>query len=128
MGKMEDRLRDAATEVHDILGGGWSESIYHKALIRELSGRGIAHHTEGSLTVTYKGGSVGTRRPDLFVQGEDETVVVELKSGSARSSGESQLRQYMSMLEEDSAAVSDISGGALIRFGDTLDVEYFDSS
>jgi GxxExxY protein len=128
MSKMAERLEDAAEEVHKVLGSGWSESVYHKALIRELSGRGIAHYTEGSLTVTYKGGSVGTRRPDLFVEGEDETIVVELKSGSARSSGENQLRQYMSMLSEEPTAVADISGGALIRFGDELDFEYFDSS
>lgn len=116
---MRERLVEAAEEVFDELGSGWSESIYHKALIRELSERKIPHYTEGSLSVMYKGGSVGTRRPDLMVHSEGESIIVELKAGSNR--GSDQLRQYLDMAKESQDLRGSVSGGALIKFNNELE-------
>jgi len=66
----------AAIEVHRILGPGFRESVYHKALGRELELRNIKFVREPSIKVDYKAVNVGTHEPDFVV--EDE-VVVELK-------------------------------------------------
>ena len=116
-----EELRDAAEEVHDILGPGFTESVYHKALIRELSERGIAHHSEGTISVMYKGAPVGRRRPDLFIVTDYGLIVVELKAGS--SSGDAQLEQYIEMVSTNDT-LDDVVGGAVIRFNDDLEFEY----
>lgn len=121
---MREQIEEAAEAVFAELGPGWSESVYHKAMIRELSERGIPHYTEGSIAVMYKGWSVGTRRPDISVQNDDNSVtIVELKAGSNR--GRSQLEQYLRM-GEASADLGTISGGMLIQFNDDLECEYFE--
>jgi GxxExxY protein len=121
---MRECIREAAEEVFDELGPGWSESIYHKALIRELGHRGIPVYTEGSLSVMYKGGSVGTRRPDLMVQmPDDRSIMVELKSGSNR--GKAQLMQYLDMAEK-TKDLGEIRGGAVIRFNDEVEYEFIE--
>lgn len=121
---MRQRLEEAAQEVFDELGPGWSESIYHKALIRELSERKIPHYTEGSLSVMYKSGSVGTRRPDLLVHMENRrSIIVELKAGS--NSGRAQLEQYLEMAEK-SQDLGTIRGGALIQFNAELNMEFIE--
>ena len=66
----------AAIEVHRVLGPGFRESVYHKALARELTLRGIPFVSEPSVRVEYKDINVGTHEPDFLVWDE---VVVELK-------------------------------------------------
>lgn len=118
---MRERIKEAASEVHEELGPGFTESVYHSALQRELSARGITHYSEGTIPVMYKGAPVGRRRPDLFVQSRYGLVVVELKAGS--SSGEEQLLQYLDMsISNDD--LDDVIGGAVVRFNDELEYEY----
>lgn len=118
---MREKLREAAQEVHDRLGSGFTESVYHKALSRELSERAIAHHSEGTIPVMYKGAPVGRRRPDMFVITEYGALVVELKAGS--SSGEEQLLQYLDMTVDDDN-IGEILGGVVIRFNEEMEYEY----
>lgn len=118
---MRNRLNEAATEVHNRLGSGWSESVYHSAYERELSERGIPFHSEGSIPVMYKGAPVGRRRPDMFVVTEYGLIVVELKAGS--TSGEEQLQQYIGMTT-DLDDLGEIVGGILIQFNNELSFEY----
>lgn len=119
---MREQLERAATEVHEELGPGFTESIYHAAFERELSSRGIAFHSEGTIPVMYKGAPVGRRRPDLFVV-DRKITVIELKAGS--SSGEAQLLQYLDLVSDDSN-IGPITGGAVIRFNEELEFEYKD--
>ncbi len=120
---MSNQLKEAAEAVHNELGAGFSESIYHRALERELSERGVAFHSEGTIPVMYKGAPVGRRRPDLFIVEDDGTVtIVELKAGS--SSGEAQLEQYLGLVSADSN-FGKIGGGALIQFNASLEFEAF---
>lgn len=121
---MREALLEAAEEVFEYLGPGWSENIYHKALIRELGERKIPVYTEGSLSVMYKGWSVGTRRPDLSIEMDDgRSIVVELKAGS--NSGRAQLEQYLEMAET-SQDLGEIRGGAVIRFNTELEYEFIE--
>jgi len=114
----ESESIDAAEEVHDALGAGFTESVYHRALEAELSERGVSFSSEGSIPVFYKGTPVGRRRPDLFVKDGDQTIILELKAGSSR--GDAQLLQYLDLLGEDSNF--DISKGMLVQFNDDVEV------
>jgi len=116
MGTVTQDVIDAAEEVHSVLGPGCSESTYHSALEYELSERGIAHSSEGTVPILYKGNPVGKRRPDIFVTDGDETIVVELKAGSDR--GESQMLNYVEILKDDSNF--DVREGLLLQFNDDL--------
>jgi len=121
---MRERLEQAAQEVFDELGAGWSESVYHRALERELSERQIPFHSEGTIPVMYKGAPVGRRRPDLFVVPDvGDTIVVELKAAS--NSGSAQLAQYLDMTEADQN-LGVIRGGAVIRFNEELEYEFIE--
>ena len=121
---MSNQLKEAAEAVHEELGSGFSESIYHRALERELSEQGVAFHSEGTIPVMYKGAPVGRRRPDLFIVADDGTVtIVELKAGS--TSGEAQLDQYLDIVDADSN-FGKIAGGALIQFNSSLEFEEFE--
>ncbi len=119
---MRERLKEAAEEVHETLGSGFTESVYHRALERELSERQVPFHSEGTIPIMYKGAPVGRRRPDLFIVPEEgSTIVVELKAGS--SSGKTQLNQYLDMTEADNN-LGEIRGGAVIRFNSELEFEF----
>jgi len=119
---MERELHRASKEVHSELGSGWTETIYHSAMQRELSERGMAHHSEGTVPVMYKGAPVGRRRPDMFVVAENgDTIIVEMKASS--SSGKTQLFQYLDLVMNDEN-YGKIIGGAVIRFNDKVEFEY----
>ena len=68
---------DAFFEVYNILGFGYLEEIYAKALERELMSRGHKVLREVSIRVVYKGYLVGLQRIDMLV---DDKVLVETKS------------------------------------------------
>lgn len=71
-------ILDASMEVHRTLGPGLLESIYEKALKRELELRGHKIDSQVPIDVRYKGVSVANDlRLDLIV---DDCVIVELKS------------------------------------------------
>jgi len=64
-------------DVHKVLGPGFLENVYHRALEIELKNRGLAFETEKEVALRYCGESVGVHRLDLLVEGE---LVVELKT------------------------------------------------
>jgi len=66
----------AAFEVANILGPGFLEKVYERALVTELRLRGVSVEQQVSIAVTYKGTEVGDYVADLLVDGE---LIVELK-------------------------------------------------
>lgn len=70
-------IMGAIFEVHKQLGPGFLESIYEKALIEEISSRGMAVETQKLINVIYKGKKIGVHRLDLVVE---DKVVIELKT------------------------------------------------
>ena len=70
------KIIGAAFEVHDQLGYGFLERVYHRALQVELLRRGATAEIEKRIQVQYKGVVVGDYDADLIV---DECVVVEIK-------------------------------------------------
>lgn len=64
-------------EVHRILGNGFQEVIYQRALVIEMEKQGLAYNREREMAIYYDGINIGTRRVDFFVE---EQVMVELKA------------------------------------------------
>lgn len=71
------KIIGCAMEVHRILGNGFQEVIYQRALAREMALQGLAFSREHEMDIYYKGDHIGTRRVDFFVEG---LVMVELKA------------------------------------------------
>ena len=81
MGEEDDGSREvigAAIEVHQVLGPGLLESLYQRALVRELTLRGIVFEPQAPVPINYKGVSIGDDlRLDILLPGR---LVVELKA------------------------------------------------
>jgi GxxExxY protein len=73
---LSEKVLGAVFEVSNTLGAGFLEKVYQRALLRELSLRGIRATAEASLAVTYNGHSVGEYFADLVV---DDVLAMELK-------------------------------------------------
>jgi GxxExxY protein len=67
----------AAFEVHNILGSGFLEKVYEKALLQELLQRGVKTEAQQKLRVLYKGKEIGSYAADLVV---DNKIIIELKA------------------------------------------------
>lgn len=102
-------IRGAAMEVYNTLGPGLLESVYEKALLRELEIRGIYATSQVPVEIVYKGKVVGNDlRIDLLVENE---IVVELKSvEELQRVHYKQLRTYMQLLN--------LPVGLLVNFGE----------
>jgi GxxExxY protein len=66
----------AILEVSNVLGTGFLEKVYERALLKELGLRGIRATAQASFTVSYKGQDIGEYYPDILVE---DVLVVELK-------------------------------------------------
>ena len=66
-------------EVHNILGPGFLEAMYKRALLFELHLRGLETRTEMEVHINYKDHHVGKHRLDIVVS---DCVVVEIKGVS----------------------------------------------
>jgi len=70
-------LIGAAFEVHNVLGFGFLEKVYQRALQTELQLRGVKVELEPKIQVQFKGVIVGDYAADLLVA---EKIIVELKT------------------------------------------------
>jgi len=64
-------------EVHNVLGPGFLERVYEKALVKEFALRGIAVETQKEINVSYKGECIGYYYADILVEGK---IIIELKA------------------------------------------------
>jgi GxxExxY protein len=67
----------AAMEVHSVLGKGFQEVIYQRALAIEFADRNISFSREHGMYIQYKGENIGTRRVDFFVE---DCIMLEIKA------------------------------------------------
>jgi GxxExxY protein len=74
------RVIGAAIGVHRLLGPGFLESIYRRALCHELSLLGISFEYERELLVPYKDIRIPGQRYDILVAGR---ILLELKTVEA---------------------------------------------
>jgi GxxExxY protein len=96
-----------AMEVHRILGNGFQEIIYQRALSVEMDLRNINHEREFEMPLNYKGVDVGQRRVDFLVCDE---ISVEIKA--ITNLDDTNLAQAMNYLE-----AYNLQTGLLINFG-----------
>jgi GxxExxY protein len=101
------KIIGCAMEVHRILGNGFQEVIYQRALAIEMEMQGLKFQREFEIPIFYKDHPLGTRRADFFVE---EKVMVELKAVIQLE--DAHLAQAINYLEAYKREV-----GLLINFG-----------
>ncbi len=74
---LTSKIIGCAMEIHKILGNGFQELIYQRALEKEIALQGLAYAREFEMPIFYKDDQIGTRRVDFLVEG---AVSVELKA------------------------------------------------
>ena len=74
------RIIAAAAEVHRLLGPGFEEVIYQRALAKELPSHDLAFSREVWIDVLYKEEKVGRKRVDFVVGDSSGDVMVEIKA------------------------------------------------
>jgi GxxExxY protein len=76
-GELTHRIIGCAMQVHRILGAGFQEIIYQRALGIEMKKKGLEFQREMERTIFYDEIEIGTRRVDFFVE---DSIMVELKA------------------------------------------------
>src|SRR6476646_1457480 len=66
----------AIYEVSNHLGAGFLEKVYERALVRELTLRGIKAESRVPISIAYKGESIGDYFADILVE---DCLIIELK-------------------------------------------------
>ncbi len=101
-----------AYKVHNILGPGFLEKVYERALKLELDQLGIDVQQQGKLPVWYQGQSVGVFFPDLWI---DKQLIIEIKAvQNLILEHETQLIHYLT--------ATGVETGLLINFGSSVQV------
>lgn len=78
--KFEDlthKIIGCAMRVHSVLGSGFQEVIYQRAMTIEMEKQGLSFAREMEMEIYYDNISIGTRRVDFFVE---NIIMVELKA------------------------------------------------
>ena len=73
---LSEAVIGSAFEVANVLGAGFLEKVYERALLRELALRGVSAKSQVSFPVCYKGQYIGEYVADLVI---GEQLIVELK-------------------------------------------------
>jgi len=114
--KHKELARDiinAAHTVHNALGYGFLEKVYHKSLFIELRRRGHGVEFEKAVEVRYEDRVVGNFSLDLLV---DSRVVVEVEATDGHNSVfEAQLLNYLK--------ATGLEVGLIINFGPSVEVK-----
>ena len=105
--KITHSIIGCAMEVHNILGNGFQEVVYQRALSIEMNLRNIEHQREFEMPLSYKGFDIGSRRVDFLVMNE---ISVEIKT--IINLEDVHLAQAMNYLE-----AYNLQTGLLINFG-----------
>jgi GxxExxY protein len=109
--KKQDEITHAiigcAMEVHNILGNGFQEVVYQRALSIEMKLQNLEHQREFEMPLFYKGFDVGGRRVDFLVENE---ISVEIKA--VINLEDVHLAQAINYLE-----AYNLQTGLLINFG-----------
>ncbi len=101
------KIIGCAMKVHSVLGNGFQEVIYQRAMAIEMRKMGLNFTREMEMAIYYEGEEIGTRRVDFFVEGK---IMVELKA--IIELNDSNLNQCRNYLEAYNLPV-----GLLLNFG-----------
>jgi GxxExxY protein len=105
--ELTGQIIKAFYKVHNTLGYGFIERVYHNSMIVELVSNGISVETEKAIAVYYEDKVVGTFSADLVIEGK---IILELKSAEVlHAVHEAQLINYL--------RATDIELGFVFNFG-----------
>lgn len=111
--ELTEKIIKAAHNVHNKLGYGFLEKVYHNAMVLELRKIGLQAVSEKPVSVCYDGQRIGEYFADVIV---DEKVILEIKAVEAvNRAHEAQLVNYLK--------ATNIDVGLLLNFGKSLEVK-----
>jgi GxxExxY protein len=105
--ELTSKIIGCAMRVHTIIGCGFPEVIYQRALAKELMKSAIVFLREFEMPISYDGDKIGSRKVDFLIE---ERVSVELKAVTRLE--DAHLAQAKNYLE-----AFDLRVGLLINFG-----------
>ncbi|MHC4855700.1 MAG: GxxExxY protein [Planctomycetota bacterium] len=106
--EITDKIIGCCYKVHNVLGHGFLESVYEKALLIELDKAGLTAKSQQDILVYYDGQIVGEFKADILIE---DIIVVELKFVRMLSKAhEVQLVNYLAATQKDI--------GLLVNFGE----------
>lgn len=103
---LSEQIIGAAMAVSNELFPGLSEKLYERALMIELTNRGLQVSQQQAYPVAYKGQVIGSLQPDLIVE---KLIIVDTKV--VESFNDSHMKQVYGYL-----AVTGIELGLLLNF------------
>ncbi len=107
--ELTGKIIGCAMEVHKLLGNGFQEVVYQRALEFEMNLQGMDFAREFVMPIFYKEEQVGTRRVDFLVENK---ISVELKA--LKQLEPVHFAQAINYLEAYNLEI-----GLLINFGET---------
>jgi len=111
--ELTEKIIKAAQNVHNKLGYGFLEKVYHNAMVLELHKMGLDIASEKLITVHYEGQIVGEYFVDIIVA---DKVILEIKAVQVvNPAHEAQLVNYLK--------ATNIDVGLLLNFGKSLEVK-----
>ena len=102
-----EKIIKACMNVHSLLGNGFQEVIYQRALAIEMELMGIGFQRECAMPIYYKERHIGERRVDFLIE---ENISLEIKALTKLENVH--LAQGMNYLEAYNLEV-----GMLVNFG-----------
>ncbi|MFA5422667.1 MAG: GxxExxY protein [Phycisphaerae bacterium] len=111
--ELTGQIIKAAQNVHNKLGYGFLEKVYHNALLIELPKYGLIAESEKPISVKYEDRIIGEYFADILVENK---VILEIKAvKQLNPEHEAQLVNYLK--------ATNIDVGLLLNFGPSLQVK-----
>jgi len=111
--EITSQIINSSHTVHNALGCGFLEKVYHRSLVIELRKRGLLVESEKSVEIKYDNQIVGEYFADIVV---DNKVIVEVKAVSEYNPlFEAQLLNYLKAMH--------LEVGLIINFGPSVQVK-----
>lgn len=106
-GDLTYKIRGVCFDVHNALGSGFKEQLYHNALCMEFAAIGLGYNSRRKIPIFYKEAKIGIYEPDFIVE---DKIIVEIKAVPIMPKNfERQLFYYLK--------ATDYKIGFLVNFG-----------
>lgn len=90
---LTSKIIECAFEVSNVLGCGFIEKVYERALVQELRTSGLSVQAQYPISVDYKGTNVGNFFADILVE---KSILIELKAlNSLENKHQAQCLNYL---------------------------------
>ena len=112
-GEITEKIIKVFYKVYNVLGYGFLEKVYEKAMIIEFGKMGLEYHNQYPVKVYYEGKIIGNYVADFVVE---KKVIVEIKAIKQLSKNdECQLLNYLT--------ATNYEVGLLLNYGDRPEIK-----